>query len=175
MKTKLTLLLSILLVTLATAQDKWKTLEKDNYIISYPKNWVSSDQKPQPTIEFVLLSEEASQKKDQFRENINLNTENLSGKKLSLKEYIKLALDQVKTQIPSAKTISKKNIELNGKEAKKIIWSADLGGGIVLKFKQLFLINNETAYILTYTASMAEYDIYDKVSDKIFNSFKFTK
>ncbi|OUS03402.1 hypothetical protein A9Q86_00370 [Flavobacteriales bacterium 33_180_T64] len=155
------------------AQDNWKTLEQDNYTISYPDTWISSDEKPQPSIRFLLLSEETSGAKDMFRENINLTTENLGDRTISLKEYSEFSIDQVKAQFPSAELISNMTIDLNENKATSIIWKGDFGNNnITLKFRQLFFIKKGTAYALTFSSSEAEFDHYSKIANSIFNSFK---
>lgn len=174
MKIKITTLLLFFISTFLFAQEDWKTFAKDNFSIQYPATWEYSDQKPQPNIQFVLMSEEASQNEDMFRENINLNTEDLNGQDVSLKDYAKAGLDQVFAQIPSAKMITNNDIKLGGENAKEIIWSANLGNGILLKFKQVFLLKDGTAYVLTFTATETDYDKYIVDGEKILYSFKFT-
>lgn len=174
MKTKLTTLLVLFVSTLLFAQDEWQTLEQDNYSISYPIDWVSSDKKPQPSVQFLFSAPESSQKKDQFRESINLVTESLGGQTLTIDAYIKISLDQIMAQIPSAKIKSNKDIKLGDEDAKEVVWSADFGNGIVLQFKQVYIIKNGTAYVLTYSSTTTEYDLYNETANKTINSFKFT-
>jgi hypothetical protein len=175
MKNNLIILFVLFNSTMLFAQNDWQTLEKDNFAISYPKDWVSSDQKPQPTIAILLLSDEESQKTDQFRENINLNLEDLKGQTLSLDEYAKISIDQIKNQIPNAEILSNGTTKINGWEAKSVVWHADFGNNMTLKFKQVFLLNNGIAYVLTYSSTKTEYDDYFEVADKIINSFNFAK
>ncbi|MFC0604000.1 PsbP-related protein [Winogradskyella pulchriflava] len=175
MKIKITTLLLCFVSTALFAQKDWKTLEKDNYAINYPEDWISSDQKPQPTMQFLLLSDEKSQEKDQFRENINLTIEDLRGQTLSTEEYVKISLDQITSQIPNSKIISNDAIKIDGFEARVVIWSADFGNGMILKFKQILLINSGNAYVLTFSSTASEYDQYIEIGDKILNSFKLAK
>ncbi len=175
MKTKLTTLLVLFISTQLFAQDELKTLEQDNYSISYPEEWISSDQKPQPTIQFMLLSDESSQKKDKFRENINLNTEDLGEQTVTLEEYSKISINQIKTQIPGVKIVATETIKLDGNDATELIWQADFGNGMELKFKQLFIISNAKAYILTFSSTTTEFDEYSEIADTILQSFKLTK
>lgn len=174
MKFKLTTLLLLFISTFTFAQDEWKTLEKDNYSIDYPSHWEYSDKKPQPSVKFMLFSEIESQKKDFFRENINMTTENLNSSKISLTEYTKLSIDNIKGEIPTAKFLSNTIIKVNGIDVSDITWS-NLFGKTNLKFRQFLMIHEGTAYIMTFTASTAEFDQYGKIADKILNSFKFTK
>lgn len=174
MKKNLLIVLALFISTTLFAQDDWKTLKNENYAISYPSDWVSSDQKPQPSIKVLLLSDENSQKDDQFRENINLNLEDLKGQTLSLEEYANISLDQIKKQIPNAEILSNEAIKIDNWEAKSVVWYADFGT-MILKFKQVFLINNGTAFVLTYSSTKTEFDDYIEIADKIINSFKFAK
>ena len=64
--------------TPATDMKGWKTLEQDNYTIQYPADW-DLNQDPTAASKFALLSPRES-KKDQFMENVNLATEDLTGK-----------------------------------------------------------------------------------------------
>ncbi|WP_296313473.1 PsbP-related protein [Winogradskyella sp. UBA3174] len=175
MKIKLTTLLLFFISSTLFAQKGWETLTKDNYAVSYPKDWISSEQKPQPSMVFLLMSDEKSQNEDKFRENINLTLEDLTLQTLSLEDYSKLSIDQITGQIPSAKVISNESIKIDGWEAIAVIWTADFGNGMALKFKQIFLINNGKAYILTFSSTTTEYDEYIEVGDKILNSFKLAK
>jgi hypothetical protein len=175
MKIKLTTLVLFLISATLFAQKDWNTLVQDNVTISYPKDWTSSDQKPQPSMQFLLLSDDKSQIEDKFRENINLTLEDLNGKTLTLDEYSKLSLDQITAQIPSAKILSNESRKIDGWEAKSAIWTADFGNGMILKFKQIYVLNAGVAYILTFSSTVAEYDDYIEVGDEILNSFKFAK
>jgi hypothetical protein len=175
MKIRLLSLVFTLLTSVIFAQDGWKTYQKDNYSINYPANWEYSDQKPQPTIDFILMSPEASQTKDFFRENINLTVENLVSEDLSLEEYTEKALEQIKVQVPNAKMISALPVTIGDIEATNIIWSADFGGGLNLKFNQLFTVKDRVAYVLTFASTTTEYELYEKDAIVMLNSFKFTK
>ena len=175
MKIKLITLLLLFTANILVAQDDLQTYQKDNYSISYPSDWEYSDQKPQPSVAFMLLSPEASQKQDLFRENINLTIEELTQADLTLEQYTEKALEQVKMQIPTAKMLSALPVFIGEVEATNIIWSADFGNGMVLKFNQLFTVKDRIAYVLTFTSTEKEYDLYEKDAIKMLNSFKFTK
>lgn len=174
MKISLLSLIFTVLTTAIFAQDGWKTYQKDNYSINYPSNWEYSDQKPEPTIAFIFMSPEASQTKDSFRERVNLTIENLVHEDLTLEAYTEKVLQQVK-QVPNAKMASALPVTIGDIEATNIIWSAELGGGMNLKFNQLFTVKDRVAYVLTFASTTTEYERYEKDAIMILNSFKFTK
>lgn len=172
MKIKTLTIVLLLAMTFSFAQET-KTFTKDNYTIDYISTWEASEQESQPAIQFMLFSDVSSQEKDNFRENINLSTEALQGNILSVSEYANKSLDLITAQIPNAVVSVNELIDLNGNKAQKIIWSADFGNGMVLKFKQLILIRGDKGYALTFSSTNTEYDQYVKFADKMMYSFKF--
>lgn len=175
MKTKLITIFTVFISIATFAQENWKTLKEANYVISYPENWESSDQKSQSNMLFLLLAEEASQNKDGFREKINLSSEILAGQNFKAKGYAELSVDNIKAQIPSSNIEVNEATKIDGHNAWHVVWSADFGNGKMLKFKQVFLVKHKTAYILTFSTTVDDYNNYIKVADKVLNSFKMAK
>ena len=175
MKIKLTFLFLLFIGSNLFAQKDWNTLEQDNYAISYPRDWQSSNQKSEPSIEVLLLSDEKSQKEDQFRKSINLKLENLRGQEVRLETYTKISLNQIRAQMPGAEVISNDPIKINNLDARAVIWSAESNNGTVLKFKRTFLIHNDRAYIITFSSIEAEYEEYIEIADRIMNTFNLAK
>ena len=156
--------------TILVAQDN-KTFSNDKYAIEYPSDWEVTTQKTQPAIQFSILANIESQKADSFRESVNLSVENLGGRNLSLKEYIDLSLKQIKIQIPSAKIVSSDPVKVRDEATQEMIWKAEFSG-TKLKFKQQIFIKEGTAYILTYTATEADFDKYLKAGEAIMKSLE---
>lgn len=175
MKIKILTFLFVILSTSLYAQDDWQIFEKDNYSISYPSTWEFSDNKPQPTVAFMLYSPVESQKEDGFRESINLTIEELSMADYTLDQYTEIVLEQVKKQIPTAKMLSALPTNIGEVDATNIVWSAEVGNGMVLQFNQLFAIKDRIAYVLTFTSTQLDYDKYIKDATNVISSFKFTK
>ncbi|MDG5492814.1 PsbP-related protein [Psychroserpens sp. SPM9] len=174
MNYKIITLLLVFISTFAFAQDDWKTLEKDNFSLIYPSHWEYSEKKPQPSVKFLLFAEVESQKKDFFRENINLNSESLKGQNMSLSEYTKISIDNIKAELPTANFISNTSIKVNGIDVSDIVWSNKFGK-VDLKFRQFLMVYKGEAYVITYTATASEFDDYGTIANTILNSFKFTK
>lgn len=172
MKKKLFVLALSLLVSVAFSQEM-KTFTKDNYTIDYDSAWEINGNQTQPGVQFMIMSNESTQTKDGFRENINLASESLKGQVLTASEYLNIALEQIKAQIPTAKIISSKSIDINGIDANETVWSADFGNNMVLQFKQVALVRGGNGYVLTFSSSTAEYKDHIKSADLMMKSFKF--
>jgi len=172
MKTRILTLALSFTITFAFAQEM-KTFTKDNYTIDYDAAWEANGDQSQPGVQFMIMSNPSTQAKDGFRENINLASESLQGQVLNASEYLNLALEQIKAQIPTAKVISSKTLDLNGIEANETVWSADFGNNMILKFKQVAMVRGGNGYVLTFSSSTAEYEEHIKSADLMMKSFKF--
>ena len=172
MKTMKTKLLFILLFvsSMITAQDNLKTLTEGNYTINYPQDWIIESNK-QSTAEFLLMADPKSAQKDQFNENINLTLEKLPKQKVELDYYIKVSIENIKSQVPSSKILLSETRRSENGTYQEVIWTGNFGE-LGLKFKQYIMVRGSTAYILTFTASIAEYIQYETTGDLILNSFK---
>lgn len=139
-------------------------LEKEDYSISYPAHWeVKTDE---PRAEIFVCSPMDS-KEDTFADNFNMMKQNLLGKSIDLQLYDSISKSQIINAIGKDAIIDSK-IE---NECATIIFKGPLEGRN-LKWKQLYYIKNETAYILTYTAEEVYFDKYSDIAESIFNSFK---
>ena len=105
--------------------------------------------------------------KDTFIENINLLTQNLKGYKIDLNQYVIITENQIKE---NGKLIESKRTRVNNSELHSLSYTANLTGRN-LKFYQYLIIQNEKAYILTYSAEIDKFDVFFPEIIKIFNSF----
>ena len=139
-------------------------LEKADYSISYPANWEVKKDEPRAEI-FVCAP--FDNEEDTFADNFNMMKQNLLGKSIDLQLYDSISKSQIVTAIGKDAIIDSK-IE-NGQST--LLFKGVLDGRN-LKWKQLYFIKNETAYILTYTAEEIYFDKYSDIAESIFNSFK---
>jgi len=169
MKNKFILFLSIiLLANLSYSQEKnnWKTINKGSYKIEYPPEW-QLDTTGRMNTQFIVLSKRG--KEDTFRENVNLIIQDLSNRILNLESYTALSLRQIKG-MKNAKIIENKRTTYKNKKAQQIIWRGFVSGKD-LKFKQIYFIENNKAYVLTLTCQEKAYEDYEMIGTKILNSF----
>jgi serine/threonine-protein kinase len=156
------------------AQDttvQWRSYQKSIYSIDFPTSWeLVSIQKN--GLEFTLSSPQVSPA-DQFRENINLLVQDLTGMNLDLKAFTELSVNQIKSYSKNGNLIENKNFKKET-EYQKLIYTAEQNG-FQLKFEQYFWIIGSKAYILTFTTEAATFDQYKIIGEKILNSFRLIK
>ena len=151
-------------------QKGWKSLNENNYSIQYPEEW-NLNQSGQMGMSFILLSKQTSQQ-DQFRDNVNLLIQDLTGYNLNLDKYLKISEEQIKSMITNSRLIENKRIDANGKSFQKVIYTGDQGI-YKLKFEQYYWVKNNKAYVLSLTCEVDQFDAYQAIGEKIMNSFQF--
>ena len=120
----------------------------------------------------VFLSEKESST-DLFQENLNVIVQDLSAQPMTLDEYNDLSLGQIETLITDSKIISSKKTTLAGKSAYEVIYTGRQGQ-YNLKWRQLWTVIDNTAYVLSYTSEINQFDNYFEVFNKMIDSFEIS-
>lgn len=142
--------------------------EQYDFQIDYPEyyyilEWVMGS--------VVSFSSKKDGENDWFRESINIIVQDLWGSKITLEEYYTLSSWELEKFITDMEIVSTSETILWGQSGYEIVftwrqWQYNL------KRKQKFMIFDNTAYIVTYTAQWEGYHKYINIFDKIFDSFK---
>jgi serine/threonine-protein kinase len=166
MKLKITTLF-FLATMVASCQTKLEKYSKDNYTISYPKNW-KMNTSGQMGSEFIIFSE--IEKNETFRENVNLLTQDLKGQSFTLKSFAEMSKNQIKNTVPNSTIIESKIVDSASQPYYILVWKGKIGPN-ELQLKQQIYIKEEKAYIISFTALPESYARFAETADKIFNSF----
>ena len=148
------------------------TLNGKNYSIEYPSGW-ELNKSGQMGTKFILFSQLTS-KDDQFKENVNLIIQDLTGHNIDLNQYVEISENQIKTMITDGNIISSERLNKNGKEFQKVIYTGKQGI-YDLKFEQYYWVENNNAYVLTLTCEVTEFSDFKIIGENILNSFKIKK
>jgi hypothetical protein len=150
----------------------WKTFSGTNYSIQYPPHW-ELNQNGEMGTSFILFSP-LDIDKDQFRENVNLLIQDLSGQNIGLERFVEISEGQIKTMVTNSKLFESKRIKNADPEFHKLVYSGDQGV-FRLKFEQYCWVINQKAYILTLTCEENKFSDYNGNGESILNSFSFKK
>ena len=150
--------------------DGWKTFETADYSIRYPGNW-DFDNSGRNGVTLQIFSAQTSAE-DNFRENVNLGIQDLSGQKVkNLDQYTQISESQIKTMMTNSKILSSDRLTRDGQEYQKVIFTA-VQGQFNLKFEQYYLIKGHLAYVLTLTCVADKFEGFREVGEKILDSFR---
>lgn len=153
----------------AATQELNQSHTAKNFGIQYPEGW-SVDTSGQMNTEFILFSPVLEN--DTFSENVNLLIQDLSGQNITMKSYVEISENQVTNMIPNSKIFESHAVKSKKPPYHLMVWSGNVANQD-LKFKQYFYLINNKAYILTFSASINDFDKYSKIGTKILDSFKF--
>ena len=169
--TSLFLLLSLTMFGQDQSASEWKTLKDAAYQIQYPANW-HLDQSASTQTSFVLFGRELAEGK--FRENVNLIIQDISGYNLDLAGFAKISEDQINSAVANGKVLESKQVTVNGITHHLILYQGDFNQ-YKLRWKQYYWIEQNKAYVLTFTATQETFEEFLPTADRILNSFSIAK
>jgi len=150
----------------------WKLLKENGYSIQYPEDWIL-DKSGQNGTSFIILSLPTSTQ-DEFRENVNLIVQDLTGFNINLEKFVQISEDQIKRLATNGNLILSAKQTLHGIDFQKVVYTFDQGM-FKLKCEQYYWIKSNKAYVLTLTCQTTQFDTYKEIGEKILNSFSFEK
>ncbi|MFT4805631.1 MAG: hypothetical protein ACI9YE_002853 [Psychroserpens sp.] len=150
----------------------WNTLNEKNYSIEYPSDW-ELNKSGQMGTRFILFSQLTS-KNDQFKENVNLIVQDLTGHNIDLNQYVEISENQIKTMITDGNIISSERVKKDEKEFQRVIYTGKQGI-YDLQFEQYYWVENSNAYVLTLTCEITVFTDFKNTGEKILNSFEIRK
>jgi hypothetical protein len=173
MKIKL-LVVFVFFTRLCAAQidTSWSTFQSNNYKVSFPKTWRLDTSKAMGT-EFYIFSP-TEDEKDNFRENCNLIIQNLNDKNITLEKYKTISERQIKTVVAEPKLFYSSIKKTGNTKYYKIAYQMKQGK-YKLMVTSLCFINNNLAYLISFTSEVAKYNLYKRNEKEILASFAFIK
>lgn len=160
------ILIAFLFFSLVSCQTvKQKELERADYGISYPENYLF-DEAGENGTSFVLKIPNTVPTAD-FVSNINLIVQDLDGLNLDLKGFVALTESQVKAV---GQLINSKQMKVDKTTFHSLMFEGNINGAD-LKFLQYDYVKDNKAYVLTYTAKKDEFDKDFTEAKRVMDSF----
>ncbi len=145
----------------------WTEFKKENYSIKFPEDWTLDTTHLSGTA-FIIRGPQSSDE-DQFKENLNLVIQDLSGLNFDLYNFTQLS-EQIQNYMEESELIESERLKKGEQEYQHLIYTAK-NADLVLRFEQYYWIINEKAYVLSFTAELTEFENYKDVSKRILDSF----
>jgi hypothetical protein len=111
---------------------------------------------------------------DKFSENVNIIIQNLSGQNINLEKYKQITERQLFDLANDCKVFESSIVKKNKKEYFKTTY-AMTQGKFRLKITSICFIENEKAYLATFSSEFDKHEQYKNVGEKILNSFCLTR
>ena len=148
---------------------EWKTYENttDGFSLQYPSTWTFQENAyGVPVIFFSPLTSP----EDTLKENVGIGV-TTETKTYTIDEFRKVRKASFDKQFSEFVEVSNENITINGMDAKKVIYTC-MQGDMKLQFEEVYMVKDNTWYIITYTATKATFDEFVKNVDEIIATFE---
>lgn len=138
------------------------------FTIGYPGNWILNSS---PESAIIKITSPLEKDDDNFRQSVNLQIEAYNS---SIDDYVNASLNELKRLMKGFREVSSMYFNRNGSRAYQIVYKGKYGDNEAeWQVKQLYVVANSKAYILTYVSRADERDAFETAANKIFNSFKY--
>jgi hypothetical protein len=111
---------------------------------------------------------------DKFRENLNVLIQDLAGLNVDLESFKQLTETQIETLATDGKIIESSIVRSGKGEFYRITYSMTQGI-FNLMITSVCFINNDKAYVVTFSAETGQYDHYKMTGQQILDSFTLIK
>ena len=139
------------------------------YTIKHPNTWTLF--KDDDLGESIHIVAPKAAQGDEFTENVSVILQHLDGINITLDDYVKLAEKQISENTDGGTILSSKRFAAGKIQSHKIIYKGVIQG-FNLKFIRYYQLENEIAYILTYTALEKDFEQHKLIGQQILNSFR---
>ena len=184
----LTIQLSIAIVGLsqssyAQVDQAFKPYENEKFglTLTYPPNWTVDELRTDPlqptNNSIVAIFKSPSQgQNDKYLENVIINIQGPRSNIASLETYTANSLKAFQNMSDTIKITKSEKDTLAGLQAHQLLYTSTSIPGLTLEKKQVFtVVNNSTAYVVTFGAEQSEYDKNIQNIDKLLNSIKIDR
>lgn len=184
----LTIHLSMVIVGLsqsvhAQVDEAFKTYENPKFglTVSYPPDWTVDELRNDPAApsnnSIVAIFKSPSQgQNDKYLENVILNVQGPRSDISSLETYTANSVAAFTNMSDTIKITKQGKDTLAGLPAHQLLYTSTGIPGLNLEKMQVFtVVNNNTAYVVTYGAEQAEYDKNIQDIEKVINSIKIDR
>ena len=166
--------------THAQADEDFKLYENPDFgfSLTYPPTWTVHEFRNDPA-EFsnnsivVSFKSPSQGKNDKYLENVNIVVQGPRSDITSLETYAENSIRDFTNMSDTIKITKQDNDTLSGLPAHQILYTSTGLPGFSLEKMQVFtVINNSTAYLVTFSAEAAGYDKNIKDVEKMIDSIK---
>ena len=144
----------------------------NNYKLQYPESWTLDTSKTLGPAIFIFSPLETGE--DKFRENVNILVQDLRGEDINLARYKEITDKQVNDLVTDGEIFESSILRKNNQEFYRITY-AMTQGKFRVKITSVCHIQNEKAYLATFSSEIDKYDAYKETGEQILASLKLTR
>ena len=151
--------------------------EGDNFSLQIPADWEIFEQDSEGDIEeFIFIVPEESEDFDAndhlYSTNVNIIVERIEAE-FTMEEYVDIVLMQLETRLEEFELLQRQDILIAGESGESIEYTGITRSDEELLWQEWITIENNSAYVITYTAREEIYGDYRDEVQQILDSFEF--
>lgn len=151
------------------ASGRFKSVFKNDFKISYPSAWRVDTSGTMNSKVFFFSPLEGPE--DKFSENLNVMVQSLAGQLIDIQKYKEISEQQIKVMFSDGKMVESKVVNANGREEYHLAY--EFSQGIFrLKVLAICFIQNDNAYLATFTSEASKFDRYRPTAEKMLGAFE---
>lgn len=167
----------------AQVDETFKTYKNPKFglTLSYPSNWSVNELRKDPGVpannSIVAIFKSPPQgQNDKYVENVIVNIQGPRSDIVSLEHYTQNSLRAFGNMSDTIKILNSSQDTVDGLPAHQLIYTSSAFPGLNLKKMQQFtVVNNNTAYVVTFSAEESQYDKNLPEIQKMVNSLNINK
>ena len=138
------------------------------YTVDYPSDW-----RVKELNKITSFFSPFESKEDKFSENLNIVVEDLSQvpEDVKLIDYHRKGMSHARSSLREFTVLEEAKTDFKGREAILVLYTMK-DRGVTFKIKTLTFFVEHDAYVLTYTATLADYDKYLKKIENCLQSIR---
>ena len=159
-----------------------KTYENPGFGLSiqYPSSWAGMQLRADPfarTNTSIVAIFEAPRENlsDSYRENLILSVQGPLEDAISLEEYTQNSLNAFRAISDRVRILESSSSTLSGLPANEIIYTSGLQNFDLKKMQIFTIVNDNTAYVVTFGAEESQFNKYNSVIMKMVNSIRINQ
>jgi serine/threonine-protein kinase len=138
--------------------------------IKYPAEWTKQEQVMGAVVVFFAPTEGPS---DIFQDNVNIIVQDLSAQPMTLDEYTELSLGQIEQFITDPSILDSSAVTLADIPGHRVVYTGKQGQ-YDLKWMQVWTVQNNKAYVISYTAETSKYSAFLETVQEMIDSFEIS-
>jgi serine/threonine-protein kinase len=160
----------IFLFHIITPKEVFFNYENHNYgiKIKYPQSWEIQNINNPITGEVVTFWSPKQYNMNRLQEKLTISVENFSG---TLDEFRESSIKDIKNHMIDAKIVNTNSTLLSHKFANQLVFTGKDGKSRI-KNLQVFTLEDDKAYVITYTATIDNYDDFLQTAENMIKSFE---
>jgi hypothetical protein len=150
----------------------WKKMDHADFSISYPPDWTLDMSGMMGTKLLAFAPMESA--RDVFRENVNLIVQDLTGYGVGLDTFTVYSLKQLAEVMADYSLKESVRLQNANGDVHKLVYDG-AQGKMPLSFVQYYMMHNEKAYVLTFTAERSRFADWQQTGEQLLRSFILKK